>query len=188
MRESLPPLRSPHLWFPISTGVEVCSLAAGHSGSVLTKLCLFPGLQGSLGKLGSRGETNKKAPLSRTLKLLLRHIRLFYSTGVRFSSEERNCKRKQVFFILLYFFLETGPRDNNTAVVLSYVFFLSLNAILTCCLCCVFLWVFCLLLCASHLLLSSTDSALFVLCRRINIFRVKPKETADSNRHITRHI
>lgn len=63
-------LRTPRLWFPISTGVEVCSLAAGHSGSVLTKLCLFPGLQGSQGKLGSRGETNKKAPLSHTLKPL----------------------------------------------------------------------------------------------------------------------
>lgn len=66
----LPLLRTPHLWFPISTRVEVCSLAAGHSGSVLTKLCLFPGLQGSQGKLGSRGETNKKAPLSHTLKSL----------------------------------------------------------------------------------------------------------------------
>lgn len=58
------------LWFPISAGVEVRSLAAGHSGSVLTKLCLFPGLQGTQRKLGSRGETNKKAPLSRTPKLL----------------------------------------------------------------------------------------------------------------------
>lgn len=63
-------LWSARLWFPISTGVEVCSLAAGHSGSVLTKLCLFPGLHGSQGKLGSRGETNKKAPLSHTPKLL----------------------------------------------------------------------------------------------------------------------
>lgn len=61
---------TPPLWFPISVGEEVCSLAAGRSGSVLTKLCLFPGLQGSQGKLGSRGETNKKAPLSHTLKLL----------------------------------------------------------------------------------------------------------------------
>ena len=78
-------LWTPCLWFPISTGVEVCSLAAGHSGSVLTKLCLFPGLQGSLGKHGSSGETNKKAPLSPTLELLLQHIRLFPSTGVHFS-------------------------------------------------------------------------------------------------------
>lgn len=31
-------------------------------------------------------------------------------------------------------FLETGLQDNKTAVVLSYVFFLSLNAILSCCL------------------------------------------------------
>ncbi|CAB1454762.1 unnamed protein product [Pleuronectes platessa] len=43
----LPPLRTTHLWFAISAGVEVCSLAAGHSGSVLTKPRLFPGLQGS---------------------------------------------------------------------------------------------------------------------------------------------
>lgn len=39
-------------------------------GTVVTKLCLFPGLHSSQGKLGSRGETNKKAPLSLTLKLL----------------------------------------------------------------------------------------------------------------------
>lgn len=60
------------LWFPISKGVEVCSLAAGHSGSVLTKACLFPGLKGSLGKHGSRGETNTLG------LLLLQHICLFH--------------------------------------------------------------------------------------------------------------
>lgn len=87
-------LWTPCLWFPISRGVEVCSLAAGHSGSVFTKLCLFPGLQGSLGKPGSRGETNKKAPLSHTPELLLQHIHLSSSTGLYFSSSERDTKRK----------------------------------------------------------------------------------------------
>lgn len=85
-------------------------------------------------------------------------------------------------------FLETGPQDNKTAVVLSYVFFLSLNAILSCCLWwCVFFF-FPLLLCVFHLLLSCSDSEPFVLCCCINIFWVKPKETATSNRHIARRI
>lgn len=69
-RKSSPPPTAVDSSSVVSAGVEVCSLAAGHSGSVLTKLCLFPGLQGSQGKLCSRGKTNKKAPLSRTLELL----------------------------------------------------------------------------------------------------------------------
>lgn len=32
------------------------------------------------------------------------------------------------------FYLETGPQDNKTAVVLSYVFFSQFNGILSCCL------------------------------------------------------
>lgn len=122
-RENSPPssaplprqLPTPHLWFPISTGVEVCSLAAGHSGSVLTKLCLFPGLQGSQGKLGSRGETNKKAPLSRTLKWSPTRSSFLHNRGTfLFLGEEWQKETSS---------LETGPEDNKTAVVLSYVFF-----------------------------------------------------------------
>lgn len=117
-RESSPPssaTNSSSLWFPISTGVEVCSLAAGHSGSVLTKLCLFPGLQGSQGKLGSRGETNKKAPLSRTLKWSPTHSSFLHNRGTfLFLGEEWQKETSS---------LETGPEDNKTAVVLSYVFF-----------------------------------------------------------------
>lgn len=82
-------------------------------------------------------------------------------------------------------FLETGPQDNKTAVVLSYVFFLSLNAILSCCL---WWYVFFFWLCVFHLLLSSLDSELFVLCCCINIFWVKPRESAKSNRHISHDI
>lgn len=94
---------------------EVCSLAAGHSGSVLTKLCLFPGLQGSQGKLGSRGETNKKAPLSRTLKWSPTHSSFLHNRGTfLFLGEEWQKETSS---------LETGPEDNKTAVVLSYVFF-----------------------------------------------------------------
>lgn len=119
-------LRTPCLRFPISTGVEVCSLAAGHSGSVLTKLCLFPGLQGSQGKPGSRGETNKKAPLSHTLKPLSNTFVFSTQRGTFLFLGEQWQKETS--------FLETEPRDNKTAVVLSYVFFLCLNAILSCCL------------------------------------------------------
>lgn len=66
---------------PINTGVLVCCLAAGRSRSVFTKLCLFLGLQGSLGESGSRGEPNKKALQSLTPELLPQHICLFPATG-----------------------------------------------------------------------------------------------------------
>lgn len=104
----LPGLPRTHLLrFPISTGVEVCSLAAGHSGSVLTKLCLFPGLQGSQGKPGSRGETNKKAPLSRTPKPLSSTFVSSTQWGYISLLRERNGRRKHVFFS---FFKKQGLR------------------------------------------------------------------------------
>lgn len=117
--------------FPISTGVEVCSLTAGRSGSVLTKLCLFPGLQGSQGKPGSRGETNKKGTTvshTHTHRTCSATHSSFLLNGVHFSSLGEEWQKETSF-------LETGPRDNKTAVVVSYVFlFFSLNAILSCCL------------------------------------------------------
>lgn len=146
-------LRTRLLWFPISTGVEVCSLAAGHSGSVLTKLCLFPGLQGSQGKLGSRGETNKKAPLSHTLKLLSNTFVFSTQWGYISVLRRGNGKRKQVF-------LETGPRDNKTAVVLKLCIPAQFKCHFELLLVVMF---FFFLLCVFHLLLSSLDSALFVL-------------------------
>lgn len=65
-------------------------------------------------------------------------------------------------------FLETGPQDNKTAVVLSYVFFpqFKCHFELLLVVMCIF---FSFLLCVFHLLLSSLDSELFVLCCCINI-------------------
>ena len=103
----------------ISPAVEDGSLAAGTSGSVLTKRCLFPGLQGSLGPLGTEGGAKQReatgwhtgaAALPMHLSFPLnRSPFLFLGRGME--------KMKPAFFPP-----ETGPRDNKTVVVVSNVF------------------------------------------------------------------
>lgn len=82
-------------------------------------------------------------------------------------------------------FLETGPRANKTTVVLSYVYFFSVNVIFSPC-----LRVVGLLSTPQppFFSLSRLNSKLLVLCCYINTFWVKPKKTASSNRPITRDV
>lgn len=176
-------LPTPLLRFPISTGVKVCSLAAGHSGSVLTKLCLFPGLQSSQGKLGSRGETKQKGSTVSHTEAALQHIRLFYSMGVHFSLPRRAIAEKNKVFI------ETGPRDNKTTVVLSCVFFqFKCHFQLLLVVRCPPPPFFCFGYFLPHLLLSSLDSS-SLSCAAVSTYSEwEPEESASSNRQITPHI
>lgn len=122
MWERPPPPLPQHtllLRFPISTGMEAYSLATGHSGSVLTELCLFPGLQGSQGKPGSRGGDKQKGTTVSNAEAALQHIRLFYSMG------DNSLLRRAMAKGNTFSFFKTGPQDSKSAVVLSYVFFFS---------------------------------------------------------------
>lgn len=162
------------LCFALSAAVRVCSLAAGCSGSMLTKRCLFPGLQSSSGKLGSRGETNKKAPVSRA-EAALWHICLFLTTGLHSSLRREMTER-------VFFRNRASGKQNHCCFKL-----------------CIFFQCKChfqsLLACGGSSLhptaplfsLSCLNSKLFVLCCCINTFWVKPKKTASSNRQITQY-
>lgn len=93
----------------------------GAAGRCSQSVACSPGLQSSSGKLSSRGETNKKTPVSHT-EAALWHICFLFTTGLR-SSLRRGMTERKVFRN------RASGKQNYCCFMLCIFFFPGLNAI-----------------------------------------------------------